>query len=83
MTKTTILTALVAATSLQARSGDAQSARAGNFRPPPGWVRTAHVHDPSVFKDLDGKFRIFGTHLASAQSDKAVKDIAKWFEANA
>jgi len=72
MTKTTILTALVAATSLQAWSGDAQSARAGNFRPPPGWVRTAHVHDPSVFKDLDGKFRIFGTHLASAQSDNLI-----------
>ncbi|MCR5414176.1 MAG: glycoside hydrolase family 43 protein [Kiritimatiellae bacterium] len=31
-------------------------------------IATAHVHDPSVFKDRDGRYYIVGTHLASAES---------------
>lgn len=42
------------------------------FAPRPGWVRTAHVHDPSVFMDRDGRFYIVGTHLASAESDNLI-----------
>ena len=55
-----------------AADAGAPSARDAPFRPPPGWVRTAHVHDPSVFRDPDGKFHIVGTHLASARSDNLI-----------
>ena len=55
-----------------AADASAPSARDAPFRPPPGWVRTAHVHDPSVFRDPDGKFHIVGTHLASARSDNLI-----------
>ncbi len=37
-----------------------------------GWVGTASVHDPSVFRDRDGKYVIVGTHLASAASDNLI-----------
>ena len=50
----------------------APSARNAAFRPRPGWVRTACVHDPSVFKDRDGSYLIVGTHLASARSDNLI-----------
>ena len=56
-----------------AADASAPSARDAPFRPPPGWVRTAHVHDPSVFRDPDGKFHIVGTHLASARSDNLIR----------
>ena len=41
-------------------------------KPPPGWVRTASVHDPSIFRDRDGKYYIVGTHLASAESSNLI-----------
>lgn len=51
-----------------ASSGLRGDGRNAFWRPPAGWVRTACVHDPSIFKDRDGKYYIFGTHLASAES---------------
>lgn len=32
------------------------------------------VHDPSIFKDKDGTYYVFGSHLAQASS----KDLSKW-----
>lgn len=32
------------------------------------------VHDPSIFKDTDGTYYVFGSHLAQASS----KDLIKW-----
>ena len=66
------IAAIAAAASFSAAGDAPHHSRAGNFRPPPGWVRTAHVHDPSVFRDSDGKFYIFGTHLGSAKSDNLI-----------
>ena len=43
-------------------------------RPPPGWVRTASVHDPSIFRDRDGRYYVFGTHLWGATS----KNLISW-----
>ena len=35
-------------------------------------IGVASVHDPSIFKDRDGRYHVFGTHLASAVSDNLV-----------
>lgn len=35
-------------------------------------LRTASVHDPSIFRDRDGKYYIVGTHLASAESPNLI-----------
>ena len=52
--------------------GGEDDGRRGFFRPPKGWIRTASVHDPSIFRDKDGKYIIFGTHLASAESQNLI-----------
>lgn len=36
--------------------------------------KQASVHDPSIFKDRDGKYYILGTHITSAESD----DLFDW-----
>ena len=63
---------LVAAFAVYAAAMPAISAEGGGrgalYKPKAGWVRTASVHDPSIFKDRDGKYYIVGTHLASAES---------------
>lgn len=33
-------------------------------------------HDPSIFKDFDGRYYIFGTHLAAGYTD----DLLNWYE---
>lgn len=35
-------------------------------------LRTASVHDPSIFQDRDGKYYIVGTHMASAESPNLI-----------
>lgn len=35
-------------------------------------LRTASVHDPSVFRDRDGRYYIVGTHMASAESHNLI-----------
>lgn len=35
-------------------------------------LRTASVHDPSIFRDRDGKYYIVGTHMASAESPNLI-----------
>lgn len=37
-------------------------------------ARKVSVHDPSIFKDVDGKYYIVGTHITSASSD----DLFDW-----
>lgn len=63
---------MAAVAALYSLSCAADGTRAFWDQPRPGWVRTAHVHDPSIFKDRDGKYYIVGTHLASAASDNLI-----------
>lgn len=37
-------------------------------------AKTVSVHDPSIFKDTDGKYYLVGTHITSASSD----DLFDW-----
>lgn len=38
--------------------------------------QTVSVHDPSIFKDKDGKYYLVGTHITSAESD----DLHDWIQ---
>ena len=60
------------AVAVPAASDAEGNGRSASSRPKPGWIRTASVHDPSVFRDTNGKYYIVGTHLASASSDNLI-----------
>ena len=67
-----VLAAACACADSPADGAASQSSRRAFPPPRPGWVRTASVHDPSIFKDRDGTYYIVGTHLASARSDNLI-----------
>lgn len=66
--------AALAAAPCMAASAEAARPFRPRHRPVPRYkpLGVASVHDPSIFKDRDGRYHVFGTHLASAVSDNLI-----------